>query len=240
MLDAANDACRLCFSEADELPGLVIDKYGEIVILQFLDQRPARRGRSEDLRARASRGAHARGNFRAPRSAHSRVGGPSRAQSRSAVACQSRASARPRSFTSTASSFITTPTPAKRPERFSTSAPTTPLRRWARRLGSTKRFQGRALDVCCYQGGFALHLAQVCRQVTGIDASAPRWKWRSAISKPIAPHIAAEVDWIEADAFEILRDWSQAGEHSTSSSSIRPPSPKPNAPSKARCAATRN
>ena len=28
LLDAANDACRLCFSEADELPGLVVDKYG--------------------------------------------------------------------------------------------------------------------------------------------------------------------------------------------------------------------
>ena len=31
--------------------------------------------------------------------------------------------------------------------------------------------RSRALDVCCYQGGFALHLAQVCRQVTGIDVS---------------------------------------------------------------------
>src|SRR6202020_1250129 len=28
-----------------------------------------------------------------------------------------------------------------------------------------------ALDVCTYQGGFALHLARVCSQVTGIDAS---------------------------------------------------------------------
>ncbi len=36
MLDAANDACRLCFSEADELPGLIVDKYGEIVVVQRL------------------------------------------------------------------------------------------------------------------------------------------------------------------------------------------------------------
>jgi len=43
---------------------------------------------------------------------------------------------------------------------------------WARRLGVASRAGGgRALDVCCYQGGFALHLAQVCAQVTGIDAS---------------------------------------------------------------------
>jgi 23S rRNA (cytosine1962-C5)-methyltransferase len=36
LLDEQNDACRLCFSEADELPGLVADKYGELVILQLL------------------------------------------------------------------------------------------------------------------------------------------------------------------------------------------------------------
>ena len=36
LLDAANDACRLCFSEADELPGLIADKYGDLVVVQFL------------------------------------------------------------------------------------------------------------------------------------------------------------------------------------------------------------
>ena len=33
LLDASNDACRLCFSEADELPGLIADKYGDLVIV---------------------------------------------------------------------------------------------------------------------------------------------------------------------------------------------------------------
>src|SRR6185437_6996279 len=36
LLDAENDACRLCFSEADELPGLIVDKYGPLVIVQRL------------------------------------------------------------------------------------------------------------------------------------------------------------------------------------------------------------
>ena len=36
MLNAETDACRLCFSEADELPGLIVDKYGDLVILQLL------------------------------------------------------------------------------------------------------------------------------------------------------------------------------------------------------------
>src|ERR1700676_2013736 len=30
------DSCRLVFSEADELPGLIADKYGDLVILQLL------------------------------------------------------------------------------------------------------------------------------------------------------------------------------------------------------------
>ena len=70
---------------------------------------------------------------------------------------------------------------------------------------------GEALDVCTYQGGFALHLAQRCSRVTGVDAS------RSALE--VAEHnleanrnkLTAEVDWVEADAFDLLRAWSDAG-----------------------------
>jgi len=36
LLDERTNACRLCFSEADELPGLIADKYGDLVILQLL------------------------------------------------------------------------------------------------------------------------------------------------------------------------------------------------------------
>jgi 23S rRNA (cytosine1962-C5)-methyltransferase len=79
---------------------------------------------------------------------------------------------------------------------------------WAQRLGRT----GRALDVCCYQGGFALHLAQVFRQVTGIDTSRASLEVAERNLQANRARIPAEVDWIEADAFEILRDWSQAGE----------------------------
>jgi 23S rRNA (cytosine1962-C5)-methyltransferase len=82
------------------------------------------------------------------------------------------------------------------------------VREWAKALGAT----GRALDVCCYQGGFALHLAQVCEQVTGIDSS--RASLEVAERNNIANHkkIKAEVDWVEGDAFQILREWSDTGE----------------------------
>jgi 23S rRNA (cytosine1962-C5)-methyltransferase len=79
---------------------------------------------------------------------------------------------------------------------------------WAQRLNAT----GRALDVCCYQGGFALHLARVCRQVTGIDASRASLEVAERNLGANRALLTAEVDWVEADAFEILRDWSDAGE----------------------------
>src|SRR5579872_1123208 len=34
--DRKSDSCRLCFSEADEIPGLIVDKYGELLIVQLL------------------------------------------------------------------------------------------------------------------------------------------------------------------------------------------------------------
>jgi 23S rRNA (cytosine1962-C5)-methyltransferase len=79
---------------------------------------------------------------------------------------------------------------------------------WAQRLGAT----GRALDVCCYQGGFALHLARVCKTVTGIDASHSSLEVAERNLEANRAQFAAEVDWVEGDAFEILRDWSAAGQ----------------------------
>jgi 23S rRNA (cytosine1962-C5)-methyltransferase len=84
---------------------------------------------------------------------------------------------------------------------------------WARRMGFASRDGGgRALDVCCYQGGFALHLAQVCAQVTGIDASRASLEVAERNLLANRSRLAAQVDWVEGDAFQILRDWSDAGE----------------------------
>ncbi len=74
--------------------------------------------------------------------------------------------------------------------------------RWAVARGAT----GKALDVCTYQGGFALHLAQVCRQVTGVDASRAALEVADANLDLNRSALTADVDWIEADAFTLLRD----------------------------------
>jgi len=84
---------------------------------------------------------------------------------------------------------------------------------WARRLnGSSLAEGGRALDVCCYQGGFALHLARVCARVTGIDTSRASLEVAEENLLANRERVSAAVDWVEGDAFQILRDWSAAGE----------------------------
>jgi 23S rRNA (cytosine1962-C5)-methyltransferase len=71
--------------------------------------------------------------------------------------------------------------------------------------------RGSALDVCTYQGGFAIHLARCCEQVTGVDAS------RGALevadrNLELNAGLQAKVEWIEADAFELLREYEANGE----------------------------
>ncbi len=66
----------------------------------------------------------------------------------------------------------------------------------------------RALDVFCYQGGFALHLARVCDQVTGVDSSRPALE----AAERNAELNRVEVEWIEANAFDLMKDYASAGE----------------------------
>jgi 23S rRNA (cytosine1962-C5)-methyltransferase len=67
--------------------------------------------------------------------------------------------------------------------------------------------RGEALDVFCYQGGFGLHLARSCEKVTGVDSSRPALE----IAEQNAALNGREIEWIEANAFDLLRDYSDAG-----------------------------
>jgi 23S rRNA (cytosine1962-C5)-methyltransferase len=74
--------------------------------------------------------------------------------------------------------------------------------------------RGEALDVFCYQGGFALHLAPRCSHVTGIDSSRPALEvadQNAALNRrdPNQP----EIEWIEANAFDLLKDYASSGHH---------------------------
>ena len=67
--------------------------------------------------------------------------------------------------------------------------------------------RGEALDVFCYHGGFALHLAQHSSGVTGVDSSRPALEQaeRNSLLN------GREIEWIEANAFDLLKDYSASG-----------------------------
>src|SRR5271165_6240848 len=72
---------------------------------------------------------------------------------------------------------------------------------------------GDALDVFCYQGGFALHLAPRCSHVTGVDSSRPALEiadQNAALNQ--AQFRDKEIEWIEANAFDLLKDYSTSGQ----------------------------
>jgi len=209
MLDDGTDAVRLCFSEADELPGLVADKYGEIVVLQRLARglgthafseacvrvlrerlKPASILERPDPRIRELEG------LEAPAAA------PLWAADKEnpAIKTQFLLNGLRFQFDGNAGQK----TGAFLDQRMNYAA----AKDWAKRLGAT----GRALDVCTYQGGFALHLAQVCKSVTGIDASRSSLEVAEQNLQANKAQLRADVDWVEGDAFQILRDWSEAGE----------------------------
>ena len=70
-----------------------------------------------------------------------------------------------------------------------------------RRLaGSVAR--GHALDLFCYHGSFALHLARAADEVTAVDSSAPALE---RAGENVALNGLSNVSLVEADAFEYLR-----------------------------------
>jgi 23S rRNA (cytosine1962-C5)-methyltransferase len=205
MLSDETDSCRLCFSEADELPGLVVDKYGELVVVQLLvkgldsfevrnacvsvlrdELNPAAILERPDPRMRELEGLAAPGAD----ALYRREGTDETART------QFRLNGLLFHFDANAGQK----TGAFLDQRENYSA----AQHWAERLGAT----GRVLDVCCYQGGFALHLAQIAKQVTGVDASRASLEVAERNLEANRGRIIAEVDWVEADAFELLRDWS--------------------------------
>jgi 23S rRNA (cytosine1962-C5)-methyltransferase len=209
LLSEQSDSCRLCFSEADELPGLVADKYADLVIVQLLakgldsaavretcvrvlceELSPAAILERPDPRMRELEG----------------LGTPNLEPLFIADGASQAASVQ---FSLNGLSFHYDANSGQKTGAFLDQRDNyAAAERWARKLGAT----GRALDVCTYQGGFALHLARVCRQVTGIDASHTSLEVAERNLQANRAQLAGEVDWVAGDAFQILRDWSDAGE----------------------------
>ncbi|HMH14897.1 MAG TPA: class I SAM-dependent rRNA methyltransferase [Edaphobacter sp.] len=198
-----NDACRLIFSEADGLPGVVADRYNDLVILQLLTQGTAqddvREVVAEVMRERFSGitvWERPDPKIRELEQLAAPVTGPLYSDDADSARLSTVFTINGLRFNFDAGSGQKTG--AFLDQRLNYAA-------------AARYAAGRALDVCTYQGGFALHMAQRCQQVTGVDAS------RSALevadrNMALNPELGAQVEWIEADAFELLREYEAAGE----------------------------
>jgi 23S rRNA (cytosine1962-C5)-methyltransferase len=193
-----SDAYRLVFSEADGLPGLIVDRYNDVFTFQVLTQawdKPARKqaiiagiqelAQAEHVVERAD--ARIRELEQLP-------------EIESATACGSKTST---IFTMNGVQFHYDALSGQKTGAF--------LDQRENYAVATKYARGEALDVCTYQGGFALHLARVCEKVTALDISREMLEIAEQNEKLNAGAHRQEIEWIEANAFDLLKDYAAAG-----------------------------
>ncbi len=193
------DSYRVVFSEADLLPGLIVDKYNDVLSLQILTQAFDR----SDLRAvvdealerhfpQASTLERVDARIRDLEQLPARESQLLRGERSSTIF-----NANGVRFHYDGLSGQKTGAFLDQRENYAAAA------RWA---------HGQALDCFTYQGGFALHLARVCERVTGVDISRAALEvaeQNEALNR--AEHRCGEIEWIEANAFDLLKDYATGG-----------------------------
>lgn len=194
------DAARLIFSEADDLPGIIVDRYGNVVVLQLLTQGTAQ----DDLREVLARELSVEGVDVIVERPDPRIRELERLPAPSPVPLLRRGDGSAKTvfhlnglrlhFDADAGQK----TGAFLDQRLNYAA-------------AAVYAHGEALDICTYQGGFALHMARTCTHVTGVDASRAALETAERNLAINREQLKAEVDWIEADAFELLRAYDAEG-----------------------------
>ena len=194
-----SDSCRVIFSESDLLPGLIVDKYNDVVALQALTQAFDRPDVREIVLNRLAE------EFPAA-SIVERVDSHIR-ELEQLPPRESQLLRGDRSTTVFKLNGVHFEFDALAGQK--TGAFLDQRENYA---AAARYAHGRALDCFTYQGGFALHLARVCESVTGVDASRPAL----AVAERnehlnCEQHRCGEIEWIEANAFDMLRDYAAAG-----------------------------
>jgi len=188
------DAYRVIFSEADFLPGLIVDRYNDLLSLQILTQAMDAEPVRQTVLAELTEKFH-------PAAIAERVDPKIRELEqlppRPSSLLQGEKSAT--IFTMNGVKF--------RFDAFEGQKTGAFLDQRENYAAAAEYAHGEALDVFCYQGGFALHLAQKCSHVTGVDSSRPALE----VADRNATLNGREIEWIEANAFDLLRDYSTAG-----------------------------
>jgi 23S rRNA (cytosine1962-C5)-methyltransferase len=193
-----SNACRLVFSEGDRLPGLIIDRYNDVFTLQVLTQAWDRAPRRRTIVAALQELTKAEHIVE-------RVDERIR-ELEQLPAITSQLLSGNKSATTIAMNGIELHYDALGGQK--SGAFLDQRENYAAAAGYAR---GDALDVCTYHGGFALHLARVCERVTALDLSREALEVAEQNEKLNAAQLKNQIEWYEANAFDLLRDYSDAG-----------------------------
>ena len=194
------DSYRVIFSEADLLPGLMIDKYNDVLSMQVLTQAFDR----EDIRSMVT---DAMVEHFPGCSLFERVDPHIRQLEQLPVRePQLIRGERPSTiFTLNGVRFHFDALDGQKTGAF--------LDQRENYAAAARYAHGEALDCFTYQGGFALHLARACSRVTAVDSSRPALEVAEQNEQLNRDsHKCGEIEWIEANAFDLLKDYSSAGQ----------------------------
>src|SRR5580692_2101973 len=189
------DAYRIVFSEADFLPGLIVDRYNDLLSLQVLTQAMDVEAVRQVILSELT---ECLGPAAIAERVDPRVRELEQLPARSSGLVQG-------GKTSTVFSMNGVRFHHEAFEGQKTGAFLDQRENYA---AAAQYARGEALDVFCYHGGFALHLAPHCDKVTGVDSSRPALE----IADRNAALNGREIEWIEANAFDLLRDYAGAGQ----------------------------
>jgi 23S rRNA (cytosine1962-C5)-methyltransferase len=187
------DAYRVIFSEADLLPGLIVDRYNDILSLQILTQAMDANPVRDTVISHLAERFHPASIIERT---DPRVRELESLPPRSSALLYGDKSAT--TFTMNGISFHFDALEGQKTGAF--------LDQRENYAAATSYAKGEALDVFCYQGGFALHLSPGCSQVTGVDSSRPALE----TADQNATLNGREIEWIEANAFDLLKDYAAA------------------------------
>jgi 23S rRNA (cytosine1962-C5)-methyltransferase len=192
------DAFRVLFSEADITPGLVVDKYNDVISFQVLTQAMdasfAREILIEELRAAYK-----------PESIMERVDPRIREleglapREDQAVFSRLKKPKTATIFHLNGIAFHYDGTAGQKTGAF--------LDQRENYAAAERHARGRALDICTYQGGFSLHLNRVCDQVTAVDISTEAL---GVAEQNRTLNEQKAIEFVQADAFELMRQYADS------------------------------
>ncbi len=194
------NAYRIIFSEADFLPGLIVDRYNDVLSMQILTQAMDAEIVRETVISELTDRLHPASivervdpRVRQLEDLPPRSSGQVQGEKASTI------------FTMNGVQFHFDSLEGQKTGAF--------LDQRENYAAAAQYAHGEALDVFCYQGGFALHLVRRCLHVTGVDSSRPALEvadQNAALNRQ--GQSQREIEWIEANAFDLLKDYSASGQ----------------------------